>query len=88
MAGLNDREALGIVVTASLLNALAQMRSISHALVSTLQKQKTVKNVKTYTIWHPALQAPSHGEISGAMPPQIFCAPQILLRPEKFVSNI
>jgi len=40
MAGLNDHEALGIVVTASLLNALAQMRSISHALVSTLQKQK------------------------------------------------
>jgi len=41
--------------------------------------------VKTYTIWQPALQAPSHGGSSWAISPQIFCAPQILLRPQKIL---
>ena len=52
--GLNEREAPGKVVTARPPKRLAQLLSISHALVSTLQKHQTskrqkVKNVKTDT---------------------------------------
>jgi len=37
MAGLNEREATGKVVTARTPKHLAQLRSVSHALVSSLQ---------------------------------------------------
>jgi len=37
-AGLNEHEAPGKVVTARPPKRLAQLRSVSHALVSTLQK--------------------------------------------------
>jgi len=98
-AGLKEREAPGKVVTARPSKRLAQMRSVSHALVSTLQKHrsKTSKLIQfgsrtrgrgASRSFNLALganinQAPSHGGISGAMTPQIFCAPRILLRPEK-----
>jgi len=40
-AGLNEREAPGKVVTARLPTRLAQLRSVSHALVSTLRKHQS-----------------------------------------------
>jgi len=53
-AGLNEREAPGKVVTARPHKHLAQLRSVSHALVSTLQS--TGQIVKTDTIWPHAFQ--------------------------------
>jgi len=40
-AGLNEREALGKVVTARPPERLAQLHSVSHALVTTLQKHRS-----------------------------------------------
>jgi len=40
-AGLNEREAPGKIVTARPPKRLAQMRSVSHAHVSTLQKHRS-----------------------------------------------
>jgi len=40
-AGLNEREAPGKIVTAKPPKRLAQLRSVSHALVSTLQKHRS-----------------------------------------------
>jgi len=47
-AALNEREAPGKVVTARPLKRLAQLSSVSHTLVSTLQKHrsKTSKQIR------------------------------------------
>jgi len=62
-AGLNEREAPGKVVTARSTKRSAQLRSVSNALVSTLQKHPS--NVKTYTIWQPTLQRQSRVTMYG-----------------------
>ena len=51
-AGLNEREAPGKVLTARPPKRLAQLRSVSHALVSTWQKHrsKTSKQVENLTL--------------------------------------
>jgi len=76
-AGLNEREAPGKFHTAKPPKRLAQLRSVSHALVSILQKHrsKTLKLIGP-TIWQYTLQACSHGRVSGAMPPKSFVTPQ------------
>jgi len=52
-AGLNDREAPGKVVTARPFKRLAQLSSVSHTLVSTLQKHRQKRknryNLAAYT---------------------------------------
>ena len=54
-AGLNEREAPGKVATARPPKRLAQLRTFSHVLVSTLQKHRSIK-VKIDTIWQPTFQ--------------------------------
>jgi len=53
-AGLNELEAAGKVLTPRSPKRLAQLRSVSHALVSTFQKHRS--KTPTDTIWQPTLQ--------------------------------
>jgi len=54
-AGLNEREDPGKVVTAKPPKCFAQLRSVSNALVATLQNHRS-KTSKLDTIWQPTHQ--------------------------------
>jgi len=78
--GLNEHEVQGKVLTARPPKRLAQMRSVSHALVSTLQKYRSNSSKPIRSGSLPALQTRSQGGGSGAIPPKLCCVQKFLFQ--------
>jgi len=74
-AGLNERKAPGKVVTARPIKRIAQIRSVSHALVPTLQKHrsKTWKLIRFGSLHFRPLAT---GEVLGQFPHKFFVPPK------------
>jgi len=86
-AGLNEREAPGKVVTARPLKRIAQLRSVSHNLVSTLQKHRP-KTSKLIRFGSLHFRSVATGGFQGQCPPNILLHPKFCCAQKYLFLNI